>query len=484
MKYNFKNKKVVVMGLGLHGGGVAVTKWLVKHGSKVIVTDLKTKKELVESLARFTAAEKNKITFVLGQHRESDFAHCDLVVQNPGVAKESKYLKIARQEGIPIVNEASIFLSLCPAPIIGVTGTRGKSTTSALIFELLKAGGKKVAARIWLGGLPQKPARRSPNVSEDVGGPMSAILDQIRAKDLVVVELSSWQLEVLGEHKFSPFVAVFTNIYPDHLNRYSNLNAYIDAKTNIFKNQTPAEYAVLNFDDKTVKKLGQQVISQRFWFSKKYLAEQNGCFIKNDKIIFRQKGKEQVLAQLADVNLAGEHSRSNILAALAVAGIYQLSPEKIKDVLRRFIGLPGRIELIRQVDGIKYVNDTTSTIPAATIAALKTLRAKVVLIAGGSDKNIPPRDFDELAKVIKKTCRAVILFKGDGSKKIKKSLAKSGLSCPEFYNLETMAKALVLARAMAKKGDTVLLSPACASFGIFINEFDRGDQFRRLVEGL
>ncbi len=478
------------MGLGLHGGGVAVVKWLVKHDAKVTVTDLKSRDELKSSLEQLKGL---KIRYVLGKHREVDFKKVDFIVQNPGVPRESKYLKIVQKAGIPRENEASLFFKFCPGSIIGVTGTRGKSTTATLIYELLKncySGSRLI--KFWLAGLPQKP--------------MLEILDSIKSSHRTILELSSWQLEILGQQQLSPQVAVITNIYPDHLNRYSGMKDYIAAKKQIFSWQIKTGHAVFNLDNKETKELGKMAIGHRYWFSKKYFPEQNGCFIKKNNIIFRRYGKEVTLANLKVIKLLGEHNLENILAALTVAGIYNICAgisgiQKVESVLKNFTGLPGRLEEIRQAKGIKYINDTTSTMPDATIAALKSQvssfsanggfspggksqNPKVILIAGGSDKGIPGVKFDELAREIKKTCKAVILFKGSGSEKIKKSLEKFKVTSYKFQDITTMADAIGIAQALARKGDIVLLSPACASFGLFIHEFDRGDQFRKVVNSL
>lgn len=469
-----KNKMVLVMGLGLLGGGVAVTKWLVKQGARVIVTDLKTEKELKPSLGKLKPSVQAKIKFVLGQHQAADFKKADLVIRNPGVPKESKYLKIAQKAGVPIENEASLFFKYCPGEIIGVTGTRGKSTTAALIYKLLINSRRHSlmsppAGKVWLAGLPHKP--------------MLEILDKVKFGDLVVLELSSWQLEILGQHRLTPYVAIITNIYPDHLNRYSGMKSYITAKKNIFYYQSQKDLAVLNLDNKETKKLGQQVPSQRFWFSKKYFSEQNGCFIKNGKIIFRRHGQEKKLARLPDIKLAGQHNLENILAALTVAGIYRLPEKKIKSVLKKFSGLVDRLEVVKTVKGVKYINDTTATVPQATIAALKTLANKkknIILIAGGSAKNIPAAEYRQLAKLVKQTCRAVILFSGKGSDQFARQLKAVSVKSAAT-EIGNMKRAVKLAKKLAKKGDIVLLSPACASFNLFLNEFDRGRQFKKVV---
>jgi UDP-N-acetylmuramoylalanine--D-glutamate ligase len=388
------------------------------------------------------------------------------MVQNPGVPKESKYLKIAKKTGVPIENEASLFFKYCPAKIVGITGTRGKSTVSALVYELLKKGKRK----IWLAGLPQKP--------------MLEILDKVKTHDIVILELSSWQLEILGQQKLSPHISIIINIYPDHLNRYSGLSAYIAAKKNIFTHQNRDNFAILNLDNGETKKMGGTVVCQRFWFSQKYFSSQNGSFVKNNKIIFRRDSKETTLASLKDIKLAGEHNLENILAAVTLAGIFKISGQKIKSVLKQFSGLPDRMELVKMKGRIKYINDTTATMPDATIAALQALNSKkIILIAGGASKKIPQIKYKKLAKEIKKNCKAVILFSGQGSNQISKEL-KSLKFKPVVTEVSNMTEAVSLAKSFSKKNDIVLLSPACASFGLFIHEFDRGEQFKKVVSKL
>ncbi len=458
----FQNQKVTVMGLGLHGGGAATVAWLCRHGAKVTVTDLKTAKQLDVSLTKLKGL---KVKYVLGRHRESDFNQADFIVQNPGVPRESKYLAVARRSGIPIYNDVALFFKFCPASIIGVTGTRGKSTTSALIYEFLKT----TKHRAWLAGLPQKP--------------MLEILDKIRKDDLVVLEISSWQLEILGNYQFSPKVAVITNIYPDHLNRYSGMAEYIKAKTNLVLWQTEADYSVLNLENDDTKKIGSKVTAQRLWFSKKYFKEENGLFVKNEEIRQRLDGKERKIAKVSDIKLFGWHNLENVLAALAAVTSYQVSSKGIKTVLHHFSGLSGRLELIKTKKGIKYINDTTATTPDATMAALRLSKKKnVVLIAGGDTKNIPDYKYRDLAKVIRNNCKAIVLFPGAGSQQIIRQIKKIRFK-PLVFDVGNMMDAVSLAQGFAKPGDTILLSPASASFNMFINEFDRGGQFKSIVGG-
>lgn len=455
-----KNKKVTVIGLGLHGGGVASVKWLVKHNAKVTVTDLRTKKELQQSLNKLKGL---KVKYILGKHNVADFKAAEVIVQNPGVPRQSKYLAAARKAGVPIENDASLFFKNCKAEIIGVSGTRGKSTTSTLIYELLKKGRKKV----YLAGLPQKP--------------ILEILDKVSQDDIVVLELSSWQLEILGNYKLSPHISIVTNIYPDHLNRYSGMNSYIKAKKNIISWQTRDDIAILNLDNIETKRIGQQVIAKRFWFSKSVFKDQNGCFVKNQSMLFRLNGKENKLAEIKDIRLFGWHNLENVLASLAATATYNISAKDIKSVLKSFKGLSGRLELVKEKSGIKYINDTTATTPDAAMAALKLAKKKnVVLIAGGDSKNIPDYKFKEFSKVIKNSCKAIVLFSGNGSEQIKKEI-KTIKFKKYVFEVSNMTEAISIAKSFAVSGDTILLSPACASFGLFINEFDRGDQFKKVV---
>lgn len=472
------------MGLGLLGGGAAITKWLAKQGAKITVTDLKTKKELKDSLAKLKGL---KIKYVLGRHRETDFKKAGLIIQNPAVPADSKYLKIARESNVPIENEASLFFKIASKDlIIGITGTRGKSTTTALIYQIFK---KKYPYALYGG-----------NIKTSL---LFEIIDKIK-RDPVVLELSSFQLENLSEAKISPHLAAITNILPDHLNRYKNLNEYIRAKSNIFQFQTQEDFAILNLDNPLTKKIGKEIVSRRYWFSKKYLREQNGAFLSSGWIVFRQNGQETKVLNAKDITLPGVHNLENILAAVAAAMIYQVPARFIRKAILEFKGVSGRLELIKITKSVKFYNDTTATIPEATIAALVTLGRlkipagslpaqadgpaclrrqavggkKIVLICGGTDKNL---NFKKLAPQIKKYCKAVILLPGAATVKLQKELKRIGV---KWLETDSMRAAVKRAYQSAKKNDIVLLSPAAASFGLFKNEFDRGEQFVKAVKNL
>lgn len=461
---DFKNKKVTVMGLGILGGGVAITKWLFKQGALVTVTDLKNKKELKESLLKL---KKFKIKYVLGRHREADFKNADLIIQNPAVPTSSKYLEIARKNKIEVANEASLFFKIVPKKfIIGITGTRGKSTTTALLYEILK---EKYLQALYGG-----------NIKTSL---MFEIINKVKG-DPVVLELSSAQLENLSDIKISPHLAIITNIFSDHFNRYKNLTDYSKAKKNILKSQDKDDFVVLNLDNNYTKKIGQIVRAKRYWFSKKYFPEQNGTFLDfQGWIVFRQDGKISRILKIKEIKLLGIHNLENVLAAVTAAMVYKVPIAKIKKVLKEFSGIAGRLELIKKIKGVEFYNDTTATMPEATIAALKTLsqpknRKIIVLIAGGADKKLK---FWVLSREIKKYCKSIVLLPGSATDKLKNELEKFNL---KYKIAKDMAQAVRFAYGLASEGNKVLLSPAAASFGLFKNEFDRGEQFIKEIESL
>ncbi|MBL7155039.1 MAG: UDP-N-acetylmuramoyl-L-alanine--D-glutamate ligase [Candidatus Portnoybacteria bacterium] len=462
---DFKNRKVTIIGLGLHGGGVGVAKFFSRLGAKVLVTDLRNKEDLKESLEELKG---ESIKYVLNQHRPEDFINTDLVIRNPAVPDKSKYLEIAREHKVPIETDVGIFFELCPALIIGVTGTKGKSTVATLIAKFLtKEHGRVVLAGNIRSSVLQK-------------------LNKINKESLVVLELSSWQLAGLRPHRQSPHCAVFTNILPDHLNRYKSINEYIEDKKEILRWQKSKDYSVLNYDDKIVRNFVQGIKSQVFYYSQDNGLTSNlekgslGAFVKGDKIIFSQQEKE-VICSLDDISLRGKHNIDNVLAAVTVAKLYQVSNKSIKKVLNKFKSLEGRLELVKIINGVKYINDTTATIPEACLAALNSFPSNkhIILIAGGNDKNL---DFSQLAEMINKKVKSLILLEGTATAKLQKEMTNSQVEIVGPFN--DMKQAVSQARARTKEKDIVLLSPAATSFGLFRHEFERGEAFVKAVENL
>ena len=363
----------------------------------------------------------------------------------------SPYLKVAKKNNIPIEDDVGIFFELCPAPIIGVTGTKGKSTVVTLIYQFLKS---KYSDVVLAGNIGISPLES---------------LKKIKKSSKVVLELSSWQLEGLKKHQKSPQVALITNIYPDHLNRYKNLEDYIKSKKIIFLFQKPKDSLFLNYDDSVVKKFAKIAKSKVYFFSKKRIPKGFKKNIKDSKL--------------------GEHNISNILAAISVVGLYKVPLKNIQKILKKFKSIPWRQEFIKKIRGVKYFNDTTATMPEAAIAAIRTLsqkfpKSKIILIAGGQDKKL---NFRSLAKEISKRVSHLILLSGTASDEIRKelkTLKATKLPLLVVSEINSMEKAVKIASKIAGRGDIILLSPAAASFNLFKNEFDRGAQFNKIVKQL
>ncbi len=483
MKENFlKNKKVTVMGLGLIGGGVGVVEFLVKAGAKVLVTDLKTKKELKKSLEKIKGLP---VELVLGKHRPKDFIKTDLVIKNPGVREDSFYLEIARKHDVAIETDIGIFFELCKAPIIGVTGTKGKSTVATLIHHLIASRTLNIP-----GGVPPAMKKKYPRaiLAGNIGTSPLEFLDKITKKSRIILEISDSQMEGLKKHKKGPKIAVITNIFPDHLNRYKTFKEYIETKRTIFQFQKPKDILLLNYDNKIVRDFWKSAKSRVYFFSQKEPPKKfrAACFLKDEKIFFGKEKKP--ICSIRELKIKGEHNISNILSAISTAKLLKIPPKDIKAVLKEFKGVSFRQEFIGEIRGVKYFNDTTATMPQASQAAIRTLRqsfpkAKIILIAGGVDKNL---DYKNLAKEIEKNIEKLILFSGTASDKIKKELSVTRYFREKrvISNIGSMEEAVKTAAKTVKKGDIVVLSPGAASFNLFKNEFDRGEQFNKAVKSL
>ena len=438
----FKNKQVTVMGLGLLGRGVGDAAFLAQYGAKLTITDLKTKEQLKESLKKLKKFKN--IKYVLGKHRLEDFRNADFILKAAGVPLNSPYIKEARKNKIPVEMSASLFAKLSGIPVIGITGTRGKSTVTHLIAHILSSAGKKVI----LGG----------NVR---GVSNLQLLKKAKKAGIAVLELDSWQLQGFGDSKISPHIAVFTNFLPDHFNYYKgSMSKYFSDKANIFKYQKKGDVLIVG------KKL--------FPFLKKFKLKSK-IFISSGKL---QRGW--------DFYLPGEHNKYNAQLAVEVVKCLGVLNIKIKKALVTFTPLSGRLEFLRTVRGIKIYNDNSSTTPEATIAGLRAVgdvkKRKVVLIIGGDDKFL---DMSKLLKEISKFCAKVVLFNEKGTRTIRDRVLEFKKKGIEVYNEEGIKNTVARAFTVAKKGETILFSPAFSSFGkYFKNEYDRGDQFMAIVKKL
>ncbi|OGZ26842.1 MAG: hypothetical protein A2365_01375 [Candidatus Nealsonbacteria bacterium RIFOXYB1_FULL_40_15] len=411
------------MGLGVNGGGVNAAKYFLKKKAKVLITDLKGKKELSASIKQLKSYSPE---YMLGMHREEDFFSADLIIKNPAVPRDSVFLKKALEKGIPVKTDVQIFFDLCKAKIVGITGTKGKTTTSTLIYLFLKKKYKKV----FLAG--------------NMGLSPLDILDKTDFKSIVVLELSSFELEDLDK---SPEIAVITNLFEDHLNRYKSFEEYITAKKNIFRYQSKDDFLVLNIKNKN---LAKEIPSKTIFFGR-----------ENFKTL-----------------LMGDHNLENISAASKVAEIFGVEKKFQSQVLKRFKGSPHRQEFVAEKKGVRYYNDTTATNPGSAIESIKTFRkitkGSLMLISGGEDKGM---DYKEFCKAVEEKVDLLALIPGSATEKIKKGTKN-------YIEGKSLKDAVKKVFSLAKKGDVVVLSPASASFNMFANEFDRGRQFISEVKKL
>ena len=427
----FAGKRITLMGLGLLGRGVGDAEFLAQCGAHVHATDLKTSEELsssVEYLRRYP-----NITYRLGEHVTEDFTECDMVIKAAGVPLNSPYIAAAREKNIPVYMTGALFAKFAREAgirLIGVTGTRGKSTITHMIFHTLNRAGTKVH----LGG----------NVR---GRSTLAKIEGVRAGDVAVLELDSWQLQGFGDLKMSPNIAVFSNMMPDHLNYYPDMQTYFEDKTHIYR----------------------------------YQEEGDSLFVEASIAQLVADTRPPVTAIIPppipsdwQLRVMGEHNRVNASLAAAACRARGLSEAEIQDGLQTFAGVEGRFQLVRELNGIKIINDNNATTPTATLAALSSVTfEKTILIMGGSDKGLELKDLCAAAA----RCKKIILLAGTGTDRIQSDL-------PQATVVTTLAEAVTNAREAAVEGDTILFSPAFASFGMFKNEYDRNDQFLGIVQSL
>ena len=416
------------MGLGVQSGGLGVARFMRDHGADLVVTDLRSEAQLVSSVAALGSAG---VRYVLGGHELDDFRDAEIVVRNPAVRDDSPYLRAARDAGAYIEMEFTLFLRWCrQVRVIGVTGTRGKTTTATALHAMLVVDGE--------------PALLAGNMRVSA----LAQLHEIEPGSTVVLELSSAQLEGLAGTGLRTRGAIVTNLMADHLDRYDDMRAYAEAKLPLVANQRAGDWAVIP--------------AGRGW-ANWFAARAGGAVVRPDL--------EDAPPGWGNAPLSGRHNRANVALAAAAARQAGVDDDAIERAVRGFGGVPARQELVGTIGGVRAYNDTTATTPEAALAALATVPGPWVLIAGGSDKQL---DFAPLAKRLDATdeLRGVVLLPGSGTDRLRPLLGGCRIAAAA-----DMAQAVDQALALARRGDAVLLSPACASFGLFSNEFDRGDQF-------
>ncbi|CAN5382109.1 UDP-N-acetylmuramoyl-L-alanine--D-glutamate ligase [soil metagenome] len=454
-------KRVTVLGLGVHGGGIGVARFFAEQGAIVTVTDAKPADALQSSVDQLAGLD---IRFVLGEHHENDFSKrgADMVIRNPSVPRRAALLERAREEGVPVEMEMSLFLRFAPGPVIGVTGTKGKTTTSNLLALMLQD---------W------KPETR---IAGNMGIPALSLLPGLDADTATVLELSSWQLEGMDEHGVSPHIAVITNVSPDHLNTYDSYEAYAETKRRIGAHQSADDFLIVNVDDREARKAMVDSPGRVVPFGRR-VDGGAGMTISGRQLEWRFDGQTAKFdVPASSFALAGEHQLSNVAAAASAALVLGAPIESVQAGIIAFDGVPNRGELVAEIDGVLYVNDTAATAPAAAIAAMERFAGqRIHLITGGANKSL---DLEPLAEAIIQHAASVVLIDGSATPLLQRLLAK--IERPLTGPFRGMDPAVDAARSTAQRGDVVLLSPGVASFGIFTDEFDRGEQFRSAVERL
>ena len=444
-----KDKRVLVVGLGK--SGVASAIFLKQHGARVTVSDTKSGDELRNEIP---ALLDHGITVETGGHGERTFRGQDLIVVSPGVPVDAPPLVQARSVGEMVIGEIELAAQFLPGPIVAITGSNGKTTTTTLAGEILTASGFPTL------------------VGGNIGTPAISFAERAQPDTVVVLEVSSFQLETI--QTFRPRVAVVLNVTPDHLDRHRTLDAYINAKARIFENQQPDDFAVLNADDPTCVGMAARTRAQVFWFSRQKEVQQ-GAWVRAGNIVFRDRAGQKEILQVSEIPLKGAHNLENVLAAVCAGALMGCAPDKIRESVQDFKAVEHRLEFVATINGVDYYNDSKATNVDATIKALESFPANIHLILGGKDKG---SDYTVLNDLLRQRVKRVYTI-GAAAAKI-----ESQIKGVEVVHAETLENAIRKANAAAQPGDVVLLAPACASFDQFKSYEHRGKVFKQTVQAL
>lgn len=450
MENLFRGRKVLVVGMGR--SGVAVAGLLKKKGAVVKVTDVRPELSLISEI-RFL--QEQGILIEAGGHEEASFLESDLIVVSPGVRLDLLPLLNARARGIEIIGELELAFRFLKGRIIAVTGTNGKTTTTTLIGEILGKAGYEV------------------QVGGNIGTALSSFVDSSSPNTWNVVEVSSFQLELAPT--FRPDIAVFLNITPDHLDRYASFDAYFEAKLNLFRNQKPTDYAVLNHDDLNLRPASKRLQSEVLWFSS-FEPVPSGTFKQGDELIWREKEMQTPVIRRTEIPLKGEHNVENVAAAITASALAKVPVAQMGASIKGFKGVEHRMEFSGNVCGVQFYNDSKATNVDAALKAITAFDSGIILILGGRDKG---GDFRALVPHIKNRVKCLVLL-GEASHKIRSQL---GDVVPTVQST-SMRHAVEIAFGKATSQDTVLLAPACASFDMFENYEQRGREFKKAVQEL
>ena len=456
-KKDIKSKKVAVLGIGV--SNIPLIKYLINLGVSVTAFDKNSLENLTDALSQLNGLP---VQYSLGNDYLSRLNGFDIVFRTPGMRPDLPELVDAVAKGAELTSEMEVFMSLCPAQVFAVTGSDGKTTTTTLVYKILTEEGYNC----WLGG--------------NIGTPLLSKIDEVKETDKVILELSSFQLMTI---KDCPSIAIITNISPNHLDVHKSLNEYIDAKKNIFINQTVNDKLVLNYDNDITRNFQKEAKGHCVYFSRiTNLA--TGVIFKDGKIIVRSDDKEIEIVEADSIKIPGVHNIENYMAATA-ATIDFVKPETIRKIATTFNGVEHRIELVRELNGIKFYNSSIDSSPSRTIAALSTFKNKVILIAGGKDKGIP---YDSIGQIIAEKVKCLLLI-GATASRIEEAFSnyvhQTDIECEvKIIHCDTYEEVVNQAYAEASPGDCVILSPASTSFDMFKNFEHRGNVFKELVNKL
>jgi UDP-N-acetylmuramoylalanine--D-glutamate ligase len=434
----FAGKNITVMGLGLLGRGLGDTVFLIRCGANVTVTDLKSAEDLAPSVQQLQGLP---VTLKLGRHEEADFINADMILRNADVPRSSRFLRIAAEHGVPVEMDESLFCKHFKGLVVGITGTRGKTTTTTLIHRILSAHRN----RVFLAG----------NI---MGYATLPLLEDARPDDTVVLELSSWQLQGFHDAMLSPRASVFTNVYPDHLNRYEGMDDYIGDKKAIYRYQTGDDFCLFNGDQDATVRLADEAPAGKDFFRASDVPED------------------------WSIRVPGMHNRENVAAALQLTRRLGVPLDTIRSEVESFQGIEHRLQLLGEKNGIRFINDSTSTTPVAGCAALASVDSdRVLLIAGGADKHL---DLSPFAKAAASRAARIALLEGTATSQLHDAIVEAGGKDRIAGRFDNLPSAVEKLYGEARSGDVILLSPGCASFGMFRNEFHRGETFIEVVSEL
>jgi len=459
----YQGERILILGLARQG--MALARYLVNSGARVVISDSQPREKLAANIA---ALGDLPIEYALGGHPPTLLDGADLLCLSGGVSADLPLAQEARRRGIPLSNDSQIFLEACPATVIGLTGSAGKTTTTTLVGRMLSAISHQLSAsRVWIGG--------------NIGHPLIADVDQMRAEDLVVMELSSFQLEIMTR---SPQVAAILNITPNHLDRHGTMEAYAEAKSHILRHQSSSDVAVLGWDDPVTRSLAPLARGRLIYFSGEAAVDE-GAFLRDETLLFRWDGREYEVCAVKNVLLRGRHNVLNVLAACAISGAALARHGVDEGVMLRalragiegFTGVEHRLEFVRELKGAKWYNDSIATAPERVIAALKSFQEPVILLAGGRDKKLP---WAELAQLAKEQVKHLVLF-GEAGPLIQNAVKTVGIDSARYTVCQTLAEAVTVAAHHAQPGDVVLLSPGGTSFDEFQDFAERGEKFKEWV---